>query len=124
MFSFKKASMQKLCKWKACSTFPVLERKGAHLIYQMGESRILYVGIRESRRMLHISFIKILRFPTQISILKSQFSGLSFKFEAGWDAEVVSTIEKTPGTVYRQYIPGFFIWVGQDRIHINQEISR
>ena len=46
------------------------------------------------------------------------------KFEAGWDAEVVSTIEKTPETVYRQYIPGFFIWVGQDRIHINQEISR
>ena len=46
------------------------------------------------------------------------------KFEAGRDAEVVSTIEKTPGTVYRQYIPGFFIWVGQDRIHINQEISR
>ena len=31
MFSFKKASMQKLCKRKACSTFPVLERKGDHL---------------------------------------------------------------------------------------------
>lgn len=46
------------------------------------------------------------------------------KFEAGWDAEVVSTIEKTPGTVHRQYIPGVFIWVGQDWIHINQEISR
>ena len=46
------------------------------------------------------------------------------KFEAGRDAEVVSTIEKTPGTVHRQYIPGVFIWVGQDRIHINQEISR
>ena len=91
----------------------------------MGESRILYVGIRESIKMLQIApFIKILRFPNQISILKSQFSGLSFKFEAGRDAEVVSTIEKTPGTVYRQYIPGFFIWVGQDRIHINQEISR
>ena len=45
------------------------------------------------------------------------------KFEAGWDAEVDSTIEKTPGTVHRQYIPGGFIW-GQDWIHINQEISR
>ena len=33
-------------------------------------------------------------------------------FESDWDAEVVSTIEKTPGTVHRQYIPGVFIWVG------------
>ena len=46
------------------------------------------------------------------------------KFEAGRDAEVDSTIEKTPGTVYRQYFPGVFIWVGQDWIHINREISR
>ena len=33
------------------------------LIYQMVESRILYVGIRESRRMLHISFIIIFHIP-------------------------------------------------------------
>ena len=42
-------------------------------------------------------FIKILRFPTQISILKSQFSGLSFKFEAGRDAEVALDIKKGAG---------------------------
>lgn len=35
------------------------------------------------------------------------------KFEAGRDAEVVSTIEKTPGTVYRQYIPGFLYGWGK-----------
>ena len=34
------------------------------------------------------------------------------KFEAGRDAEVVSTIEKTPGTVHRQYVPGVFYMGG------------
>ena len=46
------------------------------------------------------------------------------KFQAGRDAEVVPAIEKLLGTVHRQYVSGVFIWVGQDRIHINQEISR
>ena len=107
MFSFKKASMQKLCKWKACSTFPVLERKGAHLIYQMGESRILYVGIRESRRMLNISFIKIFRIPSLAS------SPIFY-------AEVVSTIEKLLGLYTDSMSREFFYgWA-----HINREISR
>lgn len=35
------------------------------------------------------------------------------KFEAGRDAEVVSTIEKTPGTVHRQYVPGFLYGWGK-----------
>ena len=36
-------------KWKACQTFPVLKRKGDHLIYQMVESRIHYVNQKEWR---------------------------------------------------------------------------
>ena len=42
---------------KSMNTFPVLERKGDRRTSV--ESRILYVGIRESRRMLHIYFIII-----------------------------------------------------------------
>ena len=30
-------------KWKACSTFPVLERKGGPFALANGESRLLYV---------------------------------------------------------------------------------
>ena len=37
---------------EACKTFPVLERKGGHLIYQMVESRIHYVNQQEWRAML------------------------------------------------------------------------
>ena len=107
MFSCIKVRIQKLCKRKACSTFPVLERKGAHLIYQMGESRILYVGIRESRRMLNISFIKIFRIPSLAS------SPIFY-------AEVVSTIEKLLGLYTDSMSREFFYgWA-----HINREISR
>ena len=45
MFSFKKASMQKLCKWKACKTFPSLEREGDRRTSV--ESRMHYVNQKE-----------------------------------------------------------------------------
>lgn len=32
---------------------------------------------------------------------------------AGREAEVVAAIEKTPGTVHRQYVSGVFLWVGK-----------
>ena len=38
MFSCIKVRIQKLCKWKACSTFPSLEREGDHPPRRMVES--------------------------------------------------------------------------------------
>ena len=46
-FLIKKTSMQKLCKWKACSTFSVLERKGTASLWLVVESRMLYVNPSE-----------------------------------------------------------------------------
>ena len=48
----KNVRMQKLHQWKACNTFPVLERKGDRR--RSVESRILYVWIRESLPMFCI----------------------------------------------------------------------
>ena len=44
LINVKRTRREKVHKRKACNTFSVLERKGDHLIYQMVESRMLYVN--------------------------------------------------------------------------------
>ena len=58
---------QRFTKWKTCSTFPVLERKGEWRTSV--ESRIHFVRTKECSRMLNISFIKIFRIPSYLSFM-------------------------------------------------------
>ena len=49
--------MQKLINGEHAELFPFWRERADHLIYQMGESRILYVGIKESIQMFWIFLV-------------------------------------------------------------------
>ena len=67
MFFFKKASMQKLCKWKDCKTFPSLEREGdrkaANVVRCRCESEDSQVGKNGSATQLTNYHFKLFRRP-------------------------------------------------------------
>ena len=49
--------MQKLINGEHAELFPFWRERADHLIYQMGESRILYVGIKESIQMFWVFLV-------------------------------------------------------------------
>ena len=98
---------QSITKEPAQNAAPFWRERGTASQKLAGDSWFLYVWIRESRRMLNISFIKIFRI-----LLVSRISNLSFRRKACWcsPSEVWKEAPPASGLTSERKLFKFPVW--------------